>query len=69
MVNTLQFCVRFLLVLGVIVGIAFMVMCTVFVIISIIHGDIKITTVSDNEDGKGFSKREKSACKDNERCL
>lgn len=45
MVNTLQFCIRFLLVLGVTVGIAFMVMCTVFVIISFVQGDIKISMV------------------------
>lgn len=38
--------------LSMIVGLAFMVVCTVFVVICVIHGDIKISIVR-NETEKG----------------
>lgn len=41
----LQALLKFVLRLGVILGLAFMVACTVFVIYCIIHGDIKINII------------------------
>lgn len=45
---------QMLFILGVILGLAFMVLCTVFVIICIIHGDIKISIV---RNGAGNTKK------------
>ena len=45
MLSILQFCIRFILALGIKLGIAFMVMCTALVIICIFCGDIKINIV------------------------
>ncbi len=36
--------------LSVVFGLAFMIVCTVFVIVCIIHGDIKINIVRSNEE-------------------
>lgn len=43
-----------LFMLGAIFGIAFMVLCTVFVVICIVHGDIKISIV---RNGAGNTKK------------
>lgn len=42
---------EFILSLSIIFGLAFMIVCTVFVIVCIVHGDIKISMVR-NENGK-----------------
>lgn len=41
----LQTLFNFMLKLGVLFGLAFMIVCTVFVIVCIVHGDIKINIV------------------------
>ena len=41
----LQAMLQFVLKLGVIFGLAFMIVCTVFVIVCIVHGDIKINVI------------------------
>ena len=46
----LQALFNFMLKLGIIFGLAFMIVCTVFVIVCIIHGDIKINIVRSNEE-------------------
>ena len=46
----LQTLFNFMLKLGVIFALAFMIACTVFVIVCIIHGDIKINIVRSNEE-------------------
>lgn len=46
----LQTLFNFMLKLGVILGLAFIMVCTVFVIVCIIHGDIKINIVRSNEE-------------------
>lgn len=54
MLAALQFIVRNLLILSTIIGLAFMIVCTVFVIVCIIHGDFKINIVrSKDEKGNG----------------
>ena len=45
MLAALQFIVRNLLILSTIIGITFMVACTVFVIVCAIRGDIKINVI------------------------
>ena len=50
MLSILQALLKFVLRLGVIFGLAFMITCTVFVIVCIIHGDIKINIVRSNEE-------------------
>ena len=45
MLSILQALLKFVLRLGVIFGLAFMITCTVFVIVCIIHGDIKINVI------------------------
>ena len=47
----LQTLFNFMLKLSVVFGLAFMIVCTVFVIVCIVHGDIKISMVR-NENGK-----------------
>lgn len=42
MLATLQFIVRFVLILSTIIGLVFIEACTIFVIACVIHGDIKI---------------------------
>lgn len=46
----LQTLFNFMLKLGVIFALAFMIVCTIFVIVCIIHGDIKINIVRSNEE-------------------
>lgn len=50
--DSLQPMLKFVLNIGAILGLAFMVLCTVFVIISIIHGDIRINIVRDETENK-----------------
>ena len=50
MLAALQPIFRFILTFSAIVGIVFMIICTIFVIISFIHGDINISMVRDNTD-------------------
>lgn len=50
MLAALQFIVRNLLILSTIIGITFMVVCTVFVIVCVVHGDIKINIVKSNAE-------------------
>lgn len=45
LVAILQALLKFVLRLGIIFGLAFMVACTVFVIYCMVHGDIKINIV------------------------
>lgn len=52
MLATLQFIVRYVLILSTIIGLVFIVACTIFVIACVIHGDIKI-----NITRKGTEKR------------
>lgn len=47
LVAILQALLKFVLRLGIIFGLAFMVACTVFVIYCIVHGDIKINLTKD----------------------
>ena len=50
----LQAMLQFVLKLGAIFGLAFMIVCTVFVIVCIVHGDFKINIVrSKDEKGNG----------------
>ena len=48
MLVILQPILKFILTFGAIIGIVFMIICTVFVIISFTHGDIKIS-ITKNE--------------------
>lgn len=50
MLAALQPIFRFILTIGIVLGIAFMIMCTAFVIISLIHSDIKIGMVKDETE-------------------
>lgn len=50
MLAALQPIFRFILTFSAIVGIVFMIICTIFVVISLIHGDIKISMVKDDTD-------------------
>lgn len=50
MLATLQPIFRFILTFSAIVGIVFMIICTIFVVISFIHGDIKISMLKDDTD-------------------
>lgn len=50
MLSTLQPTFKFILTIGIVLGIAFMVLCTAFVIISLIRGDIKIGMVKDETE-------------------
>ena len=46
----LQFIVRNLLILSTIIGLVFMVVCTVFVIVCAIQGDIKINIIRSKDE-------------------
>lgn len=46
----LQTLFNFMLKLGVILGLAFIMVCTVFVIVCVVHGDIKINIVKSNAE-------------------
>ena len=50
MLAALQFIVRNLLILSTIIGLVFMVVCTVFVIVCAIHGDIKINIIRSKDE-------------------
>ena len=50
MLAALQPVFRFILTFSAIVGIVFMIICTIFVVISFIHGDIKISMVKNETD-------------------
>lgn len=58
LVAILQALLKFVLRLGIIFGLAFMVACTVFVIYCIVHGDIKINLTQDRANKE---KNEKAA--------
>lgn len=46
----LQTLFNFMLKLGVIFALAFMIVCTIFVIVCIVHGDIRISIVKSNAE-------------------
>lgn len=46
----LQTLFDFMLNLGVIFGLAFMIVCTVFVVVCVVHGDIKINIAREGEE-------------------
>lgn len=50
MLIALQPIFKFILTIGVVLGIVFMILCTAFVFISLIHGDIKINMVRDEAE-------------------
>lgn len=52
MLATLQFLIKFILVLSMKLGIIFMIACTVFVIVSFIRGDIKINLLRNKTEEK-----------------
>lgn len=56
MLSILQAIFKFVLRLGVIFGLAFMVACTVFVIYCIVHGDIKINLTKDRANKEKMKK-------------
>lgn len=57
MLSILQALLKFVLRLGVIFGLAFMVACTVFVIYCMVHGDIKINLTKDRADKEKMKKQ------------
>ena len=50
LIAILQTMFQFMLKLGALFGLAFMIACTVFVIVCIVHGDIKINIVRGNAE-------------------
>lgn len=50
MLAALQFIVRYVLILSTIIGLVFMVACTVFVIVFAIKGDIKVNIVRSKDE-------------------
>lgn len=50
LIAILQAMFQFMLKLGALFGLAFMIACTVFVIVCIVHGDIKINIVRGNAE-------------------
>lgn len=50
MLAALQPIFKFILTIGIVLGIAFMILCTAFVIISLIHGDIRIDMIEDETE-------------------
>ena len=50
MLAALQPILNFILTFSAKLGIVFMIICTIFVVISLIHGDIKISMVRDETD-------------------
>ena len=50
LIAILQAMFQFMLKLGALFGLAFMVACTVFVIVCVVRGDIKINIVKDNAE-------------------
>lgn len=47
MLATLQPILKFILTFSAVLGIAFMILCTAFVVVSLIRGDIKISMIKD----------------------
>lgn len=47
MLETLQLTLKFILTFSAIVGIIFMILCTAFVVVLLIRGDIKISMIKD----------------------
>lgn len=52
MLDILRFWIKFILIFMLKLGIIFMVACTVFVVISFIHGDIKINLLRNKTEEK-----------------
>lgn len=50
MLAALQPTFKFILTIGVVLGIAFMILCMAFVFISLIHGDIRIGMIEDETE-------------------
>lgn len=50
MLNVLQYWIKFLMATSAILGVVFMVICTVFVVVCVIRGDIKIKTTRANDE-------------------
>ena len=50
MLATLQFIVKNILIFSTIIGLAVMVVCTVFIIACVIHGDIKIKIIRSKDE-------------------
>ena len=50
MLATLQFIVRYVLIFSTIIGLVFMVGCTVFMIVCAIRGDIKINIIRSEDE-------------------
>ncbi len=50
MLATLQSVLKFILTFSSVLGIAFMILCTAFVVVSLIRGDIKIGMVKDETE-------------------
>jgi len=47
---TLQLIFKFILTISATLGIVFMIVCTIFVVISFIHGDIKMSMIKDETE-------------------
>lgn len=56
MLETLQLTLKFILTFSAIVGIIFMILCTVFVVVLLIRGDIKISMIKDETEKKNKKK-------------
>lgn len=52
MLAILQFLTKLVLTSGVVFGLVFILICTVFVIVSVAHGDIKIKIARNNAENK-----------------
>lgn len=50
MLGALQFIVRYVLILSTIIGLVFMIACTVFVIVFAIKGDISINIIRNKDE-------------------
>ncbi len=50
MLATLQLIFKFILTISATLGIVFMIVCTIFVVISFIHGDIKMSMIKDETE-------------------
>jgi len=50
MLAILQSVFKFILTFSAVLGVVFMIVCTAFVIISLIRGDIKISTIKDEAE-------------------
>lgn len=53
MLATLQSILKFILTFSAVLGIAFMILCTAFVVVSVIRGDIKIDMAKDETEKQG----------------